>query len=106
MEITIVRYKLKSGKGPENEAYISAVFKELKAKMPAGLQYASTKTEDNLSFTHIVAGTKDAPRLDEFSAFREFTRSIEERCEEQPVATRLSVVGSYNLFEMPKNEAE
>jgi hypothetical protein len=101
MNITLVRYKLKPGKAAENEAYIAKVFEELRAEKPDGLQYASLRAEDGVTFTHIVAATPAAPSLDSFAAFNSFTAAIRDRCEEQPVVTKLSAVGSYHLFETP-----
>ena len=46
MNVTIVRYKVKSDRAEENIGYISAVFAELKAKSPPGLHYASFNLEE------------------------------------------------------------
>jgi hypothetical protein len=92
----MVRYKVKADRVAENERYVSQVFEQLARDRPQGLRYASFKLEDGVSFVHIVSLEKDGvDPLRALPAFKEFTTGIIERCEEPPVATRLTQVGSY-----------
>jgi hypothetical protein len=97
----IVRYKVKAGKADENQRYIQKVFDELHENSPEGLRYASFKLSDGLSFVHIVSvETPDGSNpLIETTAFKNFQMGIQDRCEEQPVLTEMTEVGSYRLFE-------
>jgi hypothetical protein len=96
----IVRYKVKAGKADENEQYIQKVFEELHKNGPEGLRYASFKLSDGMSFVHIVSvETADGNNpLTETAAFKAFQTGIQDRCEEQPVLTEMTEVGSYRLF--------
>jgi hypothetical protein len=96
MKAVMVRYKIKPGRMAENEKYIKQVFEQLEREKPAGLRYASFKLEDGVSFVHIASheGNGRSP-LAELAAFKAFTATIKERCEDAPVATELKEVGSY-----------
>jgi hypothetical protein len=100
MTRVMVRYRVKPERVAENERYIEKVFEQLDREQPAGLSYASFKLEDGVSFVHIVSDAtgEQRSRLNELSAFREFTAGIAERCDEAPVVTRLREVGSYRAF--------
>lgn len=96
MKRLIVRYKVRPGKADENEMYIHEVFEELHKNVPAGLRYASFRLSDGVSFVHIVSiETRDGNNpLIETPAFKRFNAGIKERCEEQPVLTEMTEVGS------------
>lgn len=97
MKTVIVRYKVKADKADENEELIRKVFEELHSKRPSGLRYASFKSQDGVSFVHIASvETSDGHNpLTETPAFKSFIAAIKDRCVEQPVATELTEVGSY-----------
>lgn len=100
MNTTIVRYKVKADRAVENIAYIKAVFKTLEASKPDGLRYVSFNLEDGLSFVHIAVtenGSTGNP-LTQLDEFRKFVADIGDRCDEPPVASSASIVGSYRLF--------
>ena len=100
MKVTVVRYKVKSDRAPENVDFISAVFAELKEKSPPGLRYVSFNLEDDVSFLHVAAvddGVENNPLL-QMEAFKRFVADIKDRCDEPPVATAASVVGAFNVF--------
>ena len=101
MKRVLVRYKVKSDKGEENEMYIRKVFEELQQKAPAGLRYASFKLDDGLSFVHIASIETDDGNnpLSQIEAFQAFQAEIRDRCEEPPVAVDLNDIGSYGFFE-------
>ena len=100
MRTVMVRYKLKTDRVAENEGYVRNVFEQLEREKPLGLRYATFKLDDGVTFVHIA--TQNSPdgtnRLTELSAFKAFTADIKERCEEPPVSTKLTEVGSYEFF--------
>jgi hypothetical protein len=100
MKRIMVRYKTKPDRAHENEQYIEKVFQELQKSRPEGVRYASFKLSDGVSFVHIAAiDTADGNNpLTQSAAFKSFQAGIKDRCEEQPVATDLTEIGSYRFF--------
>ena len=98
MASTMVRYKVQAGRGDENAELVRAVYAELAEKKPEGLRYATFRFPDGVSFMHLVVET-DRPGaiLGQIDAFRAFSADIDARCDEPPVATEVSLVGSYGL---------
>jgi hypothetical protein len=99
MRQVIVRYKVKPDRVAENEELVRAVYEELHRTEPAGLRYATFKLDDGVSFVHLAMTEDGRNPLAEVSAFKEFQRNIDERCDEQPAVTELSEVGSFHLFD-------
>ena len=95
----IVRYKVKAGRSGENQQLIEKVFEELRRNSPSGLRYASFKLSDGVSFVHVVSiETADGTNpLTQTPAFKTFNAEIADRCEEQPVLTEMTEVGSYRF---------
>jgi hypothetical protein len=95
----VVRYKVKPERVEENQRLVEAVYAELAATDPGGLRYATFRLEDGVSFIHVASiETADGSNpLRTIVAFAEFTREIAERCDEQPVAEDVHLVGSYGL---------
>jgi len=100
MKQVIVRYKVKPGKGDENEGLIEKVFEELHAGSPEGLRYASFRSIDGLSFTHLafIEADDGSNPLGATASFKAFQAEIKDRCDEPPQATEVTVVGSYRLL--------
>lgn len=100
MKRVMVRYKVKPDQAAKNEALVRAVYDELHRTEPAGLRYATLKLEDGVSFVHIASTeTEDGHSpLSELKAFKEFQEGIGERCDEPPVVSELSEIGSFRLF--------
>jgi hypothetical protein len=100
MTMIMVRYKTKPDRAGENVRYIEQVFEELEKNRPAGLRYASFKLEDGVSLVHIASvETADGSNpLLQTAAFKSFVAGIKDRCEEPPVATDLTAIGSYRFF--------
>ena len=98
MGSSMVRYKLLPDRAAENEELVRAVYDQLNRERPEGLQYATFKFPDGVSFMHLVFES-DQPGhiLNEVAAFKAFAAEVASRCEEPPVATELTVVGSYNM---------
>jgi hypothetical protein len=100
MKQVMVRYRVKPEAVAKNEELIRAVFDELGGAEGADFQYASFKLEDGVSFVHLVSenGASDVSLAD-LPAFTRFQHDIRDRCDEPPVVTGLSVVGSHHLIE-------
>ena len=99
--IRLVRYKVKPEHAADNERLVRAVFEALHALAPDGLRYATLKSDDGLTFMHLVSHESEASRdtLTGLPAFKAFSAGVRDRCDEPPAFTELSVVGSYGLFE-------
>src|SRR5215211_3813612 len=100
MRQVMVRYRVKPERVEENEALVRAVYDELGRTRPAGLRYATLKLDDGVSFVHLAfVETEDGHNpLSDVAAFREFQREVADRCDEAPVVTELSMVGSFRIF--------
>jgi hypothetical protein len=94
----LVRYKVKPDRVEENEGLVKGVYEELHETDPDGLRYATFKLDDGVSFAHLAETEEGRNPLSEVKAFKEFQREIEDRCEEPPVVTELSEVGSFRFF--------
>jgi len=98
MGSSMVRYKVQRDRAEENVALVRAVYAQLAQEQPVGLRYATFRLPDGVSFLHVVIETDQPGRiLGEIEAFKVFTRNIEERCDEPPVATDITLVGSYGV---------
>jgi hypothetical protein len=96
----MVRYRVKPDQVEANEAFVRAVFEELRRTRPAGFGYATFKLDDGVSFVHIVdERDDDGDSLAGVEAFAKFREGIRERCDEPPVATELHEVGSYEFLD-------
>ena len=100
MKRIIVRYKVRPDQAARNEELVRAVYDELHRTKPSGLRYATFRSDDGVSFIHLsVTETDDGTSpLSAVEAFKRFQENIAERCEEGPVVTELSEIGSYRLF--------
>jgi hypothetical protein len=98
MGSSMVRYKVRPDQADENERLVKAVYEQLARERPEGLHYATFKLPDGVSFMHIVFETDQPGRiLSEVAAFKAFGAEVESRCDEPPVATGLTLVGSYGV---------
>lgn len=98
MRKVMVRYRTKPVHAAENERLIADVFAQLHREAPEGLRYASFKADDGVSFTHFaIVESGERNVLPELDAFKAFASDIAERCDEPPVVTDLSEVGSYRF---------
>jgi hypothetical protein len=94
----MVRYKVHPDRADENVALVKAVYEQLAHDRPDGLHYATFRLPDGVSFMHIVIETDEPGRiLNEVAAFKAFVADIAERCDEPPIATEISLVGSYGV---------
>ena len=97
---TIVRYKTKPSKAAENAQLIERVFEDLRRSTPEGVRYASFSLGDGVTFVHIASidAADGHNPLTENAAFKAFQAGIKERCDEPPIASELTMIGSYRLF--------
>jgi hypothetical protein len=98
MGSSMVRYKVRPDRADENVSLVEAVYAQLAQEKPEGLHYATFRLPDGVSFLHLVVETDQPGRiLGEVAAFKAFSTDIESRCEEPPVVTELTLVGSYRV---------
>ena len=95
MKRMLVRYKTKPEAADLNQRLIEAVFQELHAKAPDGVQYMVLRLSDG-SFLHFVRGKTDIiPALD---AFKPFGSTVKDRCIEPPQQSEATVIGDYRTL--------
>jgi hypothetical protein len=98
MGSSMIRYKVRPDRAAENESLVKTVYEQLGRERPDDLHYATFKLPDGVSFMHVVFETDQPGRiLNEVAAFKAFVAEIESRCEEPPVVTELTLVGSYDV---------
>src|SRR3954466_15699833 len=98
MPQVMVRYRVHPDRVAENEELVRAVYEELSTARPEGLQYATFKLPDGVTFVHVAQHAEENP-LRAVAAFQRFQEGIRDRCDEPPVATELQEIGSYRFFE-------
>jgi hypothetical protein len=93
----VVHYKVKPEHADENQQLIERVFDGLARTQPDGLRYASFRLADGLRFVHVasIETTDGSNPLSALPEFADFTREIEQRCDEPPVGQDATTVGSY-----------
>jgi quinol monooxygenase YgiN len=96
MRRVMVRYKVKPEQVARNEELVRAVYEELRRVAPETLRYATFKLPDGVTFIHL-ADMDDAAEnpLTGLDAFQAFQAGVRERCDEPPVVSELSEVGSF-----------
>ena len=95
MTRVMVRYKVKPEQVARNEELVRAVYAELQHDEPAGLRYATFKLPDGVTFVHLADHDGSGSPLTELTAFKAFQAELRERCDEPPVLSELSEVGSF-----------
>lgn len=100
MKKNLVRYKLIASKVAENEMLVKEVYKQLHETKIDGFHYATFKLADGVSFVHIAfADNEEASKeFSNLTAFKKFQTNIKDRCEEFPVVTPITEIGSYNFI--------
>ena len=99
MKATVVRYRVKAGRGDENQQLVEAVFEELNRTRPAGLRYGTIRLDDGVTFYHIARVSADPNPLTNLPAFKRFQEGIRERCDEPPAPVQGTVIGNFQLYE-------
>lgn len=98
MRYVMVRYRIKPDRVDENEALVRGVYAELASLAPEGFRYATLKLPDGVSFVHIAESEEGRTPLPGLGAFQRFQEGMGERCDEPPVVSDLTPIGSYRLF--------
>jgi hypothetical protein len=98
MRYVMVRYRVKPDRVAENEALVRGVYDELHRTQPAGFRYATLKLPDGVGFVHIAEAEEGRNPLAGLAAFQRFQEGMGERCNEPPVVSDLTQIGSYRLF--------
>ncbi len=98
---SLIRYKTKPEFADENQRLVEQVYRELRARDPGGVHYATLRLADGVTFLHLFTTDSDesAKTLGSIAAFAEFQQDLLQRCAEAPVAQDVVVVGSYRVFE-------
>jgi hypothetical protein len=100
MPTVVVRYRTKPERAEENQQLVEKVFAQLDEMRATGFAYASFRLDDGVSFVHVVVeeDSDGSVSLADVPAFRVFQAGIADRCEEQPVAMRATVVGAHRML--------
>lgn len=101
MRRVMVRYRVKPDQVERNEQLVRAVYEELHRADPAGFRYATFRLEDGVSFVHLAETEASQSPLSRLDSFKEFQRQIKDRCDESPVATELTEIGSFRFRPVP-----
>ena len=91
----VIRYTTKPECADENARLIGAVFADLAAHKPGGLQYQSLRLEDGRTFVHVVTMTAEDNPLLASEAFRAFSSTVADRCTEGPLVLEATTLGDY-----------
>jgi hypothetical protein len=94
----VIRYTTKPECAEENARLVGEVYAELADRNPAGLQYATLRLEDGVSFVHIAVLDGEVNPLSTSPAFGAFQAAIGDRLATGPEQSDASVVGSYRLL--------
>ncbi len=98
MRQVMVRYRVKPDQVERNAELVRAVYEELHGTQSDGFRYATFRLDDGVSFVHFAIETGDGQSpLPSLPAFQRFQEGIRERCDEPPVVSELSEVGSFRL---------
>ena len=99
MHVRTVRATVKPDSAPEAEAATRRMFAALTETRPVGVQYASCKLADGVTFVAVLAlddpATNPLPAIPGWVAFQE---SLEGWRAAPPAVEQLTVVGSYGFF--------
>jgi hypothetical protein len=92
---SVIRYRTRPDAAEENVRLIEAVYAALAEGRPSGLEYATYRLDDGVTFVHVAQLPDNENPLGALPAFAEFQREIADRCVEQPAPATATVVGSY-----------
>jgi quinol monooxygenase YgiN len=100
MRHVMVRYKVKPDRVAENEELVREVYDDLQRSEPGGFRYATFRLDDGVSFLHVasIEAEDGQSPLPDMQAFRRFQENLGDRCDEPPVVTEVSEIGSFPRF--------
>ena len=92
----MIRYKASEARADENAALIRAVFDEIRARAPKGIQYVCYRHADGVTFVHMATiTTLEKDWINALPSFKAFQAQLKERCVEPPVVSELNALESY-----------
>jgi hypothetical protein len=92
----IVQYTVTPEAAEANADLVRAVYAELDATSPAGIdRYSTVLLEDGVTFIHLFEG--DGEALRGVAAFRAFRAGLEDRCAAGPEFHDATVLGAHEL---------
>ena len=94
----VIRYRTKPEQADENERLIREVFVELARDDPDGLQYATFRLDDGVSFVHVAVLEGEENPLTSSPAFAAFQAGVAERCAEGPIPADATAIGNFRLL--------
>ena len=94
----VIRYRTKPEQADENERLIREVFVELARDDPDGLQYATFRLDDGVSFVHVAVLDGEENPLTSSPAFAAFQAGVAERCAEGPIPADATAIGNFRLL--------
>ncbi|MFN2560362.1 MAG: hypothetical protein ABR571_03555 [Jatrophihabitans sp.] len=93
-EAFVARYRTTAEGAEENQRLVEAVYAELAQSRPEGLQYATFRLDDGVTFVHVAVGGEGV--LPELPAFQEFQRELGARLDGRPLeGSNARLVGRY-----------
>jgi hypothetical protein len=92
---SVIRYRVRPDAADENQRLVEAVYAALAEAKPSGLEYATYRLDDGVTFVHVARLPDTDNPLGALPEFAEFQREIMERCVEPPAPMAATVVGSY-----------
>jgi len=95
---TIVRYQTRADAADDNQKLVERVFAQLAENDPGGLRYATFRLADGVTFIHVAVIEGETNPLAQTPTFKEFGQGIGDRCEQGPVPSDATLVGSYRFF--------
>ena len=94
----VIRYRTKPERAEENERLIREVFAELAQNDPEGLQYATFRLDDGVSFVHVAVLDGEENPLTSSPAFAAFQAGVADRCAEGPIPADATAIGNFRLL--------
>jgi hypothetical protein len=100
MKKILVRYRVKPAAVAENERLVKEVYKQLHETKIEGFHYATFKMPDGVSFVHLAFASSDEANkaFGNLPAFKNFQANIQERCDDLPLVSPITEIGSYNFI--------
>jgi hypothetical protein len=94
----VIRYTTKPECAEENARLVGDVYAELAEQQPEGLQYATLRLDDGVSFVHIAVLDSEVNPLSTSPAFSAFQADLGGRLAAGPEPLDATVVGNYRLL--------
>jgi hypothetical protein len=94
----LIRYRTKPDQADANVKLVEAVYAELHRTRPDGVNYATFRLNDQVTFVHVVQVQQEPSPLLAVNAFAEFQAGIADRVDQDPVNENLTEIGTYRFF--------